>query len=108
MSSGQILRGWESVVVQCGMIAWGCGGGFGFSWVVSFQIGLSDFLGPGKAVALIGVAGKNIYAYQISENQLYRMGRFNESGVMARALYRREHQVLIKLLRTHGHDLKSN
>lgn len=51
-------------------------------------------------MALLGVAAKDIYAYQISENQLYRMKRFNESGVMARALNRREHQVLIKLLRT--------
>nr|WP_318287285.1 helix-turn-helix domain-containing protein [Pseudomonas cichorii] len=82
------------------MIAWGCEGGFGFSWVASFQIGLPDFLGPGKAVALLGVAVKNIYGYQISENQLYRRRPFNESGVMARALYRRDHQVLIKLLRT--------
>nr|WP_318533590.1 helix-turn-helix domain-containing protein [Pseudomonas cichorii] len=43
---------------------------------------------------------KNIYTYQISENQLYRGELFNESSVMARALNRREHQVLIKLLRT--------
>nr|WP_318293739.1 helix-turn-helix domain-containing protein [Pseudomonas cichorii] len=49
---------------------------------------------------MLGVTAKDIYAYQISENQLYRMRLFNESGVMARALYRREHQVLIKLLRT--------
>ncbi|GFM69519.1 hypothetical protein PSCICL_05110 [Pseudomonas cichorii] len=52
--SGQILRGWRSAGVQCGMIAWGFWGGFGFSWIVSFQIGLPDFLGTGKAVALLG------------------------------------------------------
>lgn len=77
------LRGWVRVFMGC---------------VLSDRA--SGFLG-GRAKRWLcsGVMAKNIYAYQISENQLYRMRRFNESGVMARALYRREHQVLIKLLR---------